>query len=121
MPSSKSNQLKHLSIRLTDTLKPSASALLQRLLARGKFRHLQVLLRLAELGSVQRTADAIGMTQSAITQTLAYVEALLEVRLFQRHARGVRPTAICSDLLPVARQLLQGVAQGAEIVAVHQG
>lgn len=102
-------------------MKPSASALLQRLLARGKFRHLQVLLRLAELGSVQRTADAIGMTQSAITQTLAYVEALLEVRLFQRHARGVRPTAICSDLLPVARQLLQGVAQGAEIVAVHQG
>ena len=39
-----------------------ASVLLSRLLARGKFRHLQVLLRLAELGSVQRTADAIGVT-----------------------------------------------------------
>jgi DNA-binding transcriptional LysR family regulator len=100
-------------------MKPSSSALLQRLLARGKFRHLQVLLKLAELGSVQRTADAIGMTQSAVTQALAYVESLLEVRLFQRHARGVRPTAICTDLLPVARQLLQGIAQGAEILAVH--
>lgn len=102
-------------------MKLSASALLQRLLARGKFRHLQVLLKLAELGSVQRTADAIGMTQSGVTQTLAYVENLLEVRLFQRHARGVRPTTICSDLLPVARQLLQGVAQGADILAVHHG
>lgn len=108
-------------IRLSNTMKPSASALLQRLLARGKFRHLQVLLKLAELGNVQRTADAIGMTQSAVTQALAYVENLLEVRLFQRHARGVRPTPICTDLLPVARQLLHGIAQGAEILAVHQG
>jgi DNA-binding transcriptional LysR family regulator len=79
----------------------SASALLNRLLARGKFRHLQVLLQLAELGSVQRTADAIGMTQSSVTQTLAYLENLLEVKLFERHARGVRPTAACLvDALP---------------------
>ncbi len=116
-----SNELMAVSIRLSDTLKPSASALLQRLLVRGKFRHIQVLLKLAELGSVQRTADAIGMTQSAVTQTLAYLERLLELRLFQRHARGVRPTAVCSDLLPVARQLLQGMAQGAEIMAIHHG
>ena len=102
-------------------MKPSASALLQRLLTRGKFRHIQVLLKLAELGSVQRTADAIGMTQSAVTQTLAYLERLLEVPLFQRHARGVRPTSTCNDLLPVARQLMQGMAQGAEIIAIHHG
>ena len=78
--------------------------------------HLQVLLRLAELGSVQRTADTIGMTQSAVTQTLAYLENLLETRLFNRHARGVRPTAACLDLLPVARQVLQGLMEGAEVV-----
>lgn len=100
-------------------MKPNASALLHRLLARGKFRHLQVLLRLAELGSVQRTADTIGMTQSAVTQTLAYLENLLETRLFNRHARGVRPTAACLDLLPVARQVLQGLMEGAEVVVAH--
>lgn len=116
-----SNQIGVISIRLPNTLKPSASALFQRLLVRGKFRHIQVLLKLAELGSVQRTADAIGMTQSAVTQTLAYLERLLEARLFQRHARGVRPTAVCSDLLPVARQLMEGMAQGAEILAIHHG
>ena len=71
-----------------------ATVLLNRLLARGKFRHIQVLLRLAELGSVQRTADAIGLTQSSVTQTLAYLESLLEVRLFERHARGVTPTQV---------------------------
>ena len=48
----------------------SATVLLNRLLARGKFRHVQALLRLAELGSVQRAADAIGVTQSSVTQTL---------------------------------------------------
>lgn len=88
----------------------NATAFLNRLLARGKFRHVQVILVLAELGSVQRTADAIGMTQSSVSQTLAYLEQLLEVRLFERHARGVRPTLACADLLPVARQLMMGVA-----------
>jgi DNA-binding transcriptional LysR family regulator len=102
-------------------MKPSASVLLNRLLARGKFRHLQVLLRVAELGSVQRAADAIGVTQSTVTQTLAYLERLLEERLFQRHARGVTPTPACVDLLPVARQILQGLADGAGALAGRQG
>lgn len=98
----------------------TASALLNRLMARGKLRHFQVLLRLAELGSIQRTADAIGMTQPSVTQTLAYLETLLDIRLFERHARGVRPTPACVDLLPVARRLLLAVADSAEIIAARQ-
>ncbi|MDN4591690.1 hypothetical protein DBA29_24710 [Xenophilus aerolatus] len=98
----------------------TSSGLLNRLLARGKFRHLQVLLQLAELGSVQRTAEAIGMTQSSVTQTLAYLEQLLDIRLFDRHARGVRPTPACTDLLPVARQLMLGLHSGAEVLAARQ-
>jgi DNA-binding transcriptional LysR family regulator len=94
-----------------------ATVLLQRLLARGKFRHVQVLLRLAELGSVQRTATAIGLTQSSVTQTLAYLERLLELQLFDRHARGVRPTAGCRQLLPVMHQLMADLAQGADIAS----
>ena len=97
-----------------------ASVLLSRLLARGKFRHLQVLLRVAELGSVQRAADAIGVTQSSVTQTLAYLEALLDARLFQRHARGVTPTPTCVDLLPVARQVMMGLAEGADVLVARQ-
>ena len=100
-------------------MKSAVTPLLNRLLARGKFRHLQVVLKLAELGSVQRTADALGMTQSSITQTLAYVENLMEAKLFHRHARGVRPTPACMDLLPVARQMMLGLIEGAEIVAAR--
>jgi DNA-binding transcriptional LysR family regulator len=102
-------------------LQDSASALLNRLLARGKFRHLQVMLRLAELGSVQRTADAIGLTQSAVTQTLGYLEGMLGVKLFERHARGVRPTPAGRELLPVARRLMLGISDSADaIVSVRQ-
>ena len=98
----------------------SATVLLQRLLARGKFRHVQVLLRLAELGSVQRTASAIGLTQSSVTQTLAYLERLLELPLFERHARGVRPTDACRQLLPAMHQLMDGLAQGADLASGSQ-
>lgn len=98
----------------------SAAVLLNRLLSRGKFRHLQVLLRVAELGSVQRAADAIGVTQSSVTQTLAYLEALVEAPLFRRHARGVTPTPVCVDLLPVARQVLKGLAEGADVLQARQ-
>lgn len=98
----------------------SASVLLNRLLARGKFRHVQVLLKLAELGSVQRTAEAIGMTQSSVTQTLANLEELLDIQLFQRHSRGVRPAAACVDLLPVLRQMYRGVAESSEIVIARR-
>ncbi|WP_311222682.1 MULTISPECIES: LysR substrate-binding domain-containing protein [unclassified Acidovorax] len=94
----------------------TATTLLNRLLARGKFRHLQILLRLAEVGSVQRTADAIGVTQSSVTQTLAYLEALLETPLFHRHAKGVHPTDACRDLLPLARQVLLGIQDTAQAV-----
>jgi DNA-binding transcriptional LysR family regulator len=93
--------------------------LLNRLLARGKFRHVQVLLKLAELGSVQRTADAIGVTQSSVTQALAYLEEILEIQLFQRHARGVRPTLACTALLPHARQVMVGLAESAEVIFAY--
>lgn len=98
----------------------TAATLLNRLLARGKFRHVQILLKLAELGSVQRTADAIGVTQSSVTQTLAYLEALLETPLFHRHAKGVHATEACLDLLPLARQMLMGIRDTAQAVEARQ-
>lgn len=102
---------------------PTATVILNRLLARARLRHVQVLVQLAELGSVRRTADVVGMSQPRVTQVLQDLEAMLEVALFQRHARGVRPTPACSDLLPIARQVLVGLASGAEAVATrrHQG
>lgn len=98
----------------------SATLLLNHLMARGKFRHLQVLLKVAELGSVQRAADAIGLTQSSVTQTLAYLERLIDTHLFDRHARGVRPTPACEGLLPMARNVLLALSETAEVIAARQ-
>ncbi len=95
--------------------------LLNRLLARARFRHLQVLLQLAELGSVRRAAEAIGMTQPGVTQLLAELERLLETPLFQRHARGVRLTPAGADLLPMARQMMLSLSASAEAAAARTG
>lgn len=95
----------------------NATVLLNRLLAKGRFRHLQIMVRLAEFGSVRRTAQAIGMTQPAVTQLLADLEAMLEVELYHRHSRGVMPTAACQVLLPLARQSLSGLHSSAEAIA----
>lgn len=94
-----------------------AQVLLNRLLAKARFRHLQVLVRLAEVGSIRRAAESIGLTQPAVTQLLGDLETLLDVPLFHRHARGVWPTAACQDLLPLARQSLLGLSATAEVVA----
>jgi DNA-binding transcriptional LysR family regulator len=97
------------------------SVLLSRLLSRSRFRHLQMLVKLAELGSLKRTAQELGLTQPAVTHLLRDLEELLETQLFYRHARGVRPTAMGAALLPSARRILDTLAHGAEMVAARQG
>lgn len=98
----------------------SASVTYNRLVARARLRHLQVLVRLADLGSVKRTAEAIGLSQPAVTHLLADLERLVEVTLFQRHARGVRPSAAAEELLPLARRILATAAQGAQALAARR-
>lgn len=100
----------------------SATVLLNRLQAKARMRHLQVLVTVAELRSLKRAAEVAGLSQPAITQLLADLEQLLEVRLFDRHARGVRLTAAGQQLLPVARRILDTLAEGTEAVtALKQG
>ncbi|MDE2604573.1 MAG: LysR family transcriptional regulator [Burkholderiales bacterium] len=92
----------------------SASVLLNRLLAKGRLRHIQVLVKLTELGSAKRTADALHISQPAVTQLLADLERLAEMPLFERHVRGLRPTAAGAALAPLARRILDTVAEGSD-------
>ena len=48
--------------------------------------------------SLSEAARAIGITQPAASQHIASLEAQLGRPLFDRHSRGVRPTAIADDL-----------------------
>ena len=95
----------------------SATVLLHRFTAKAKIRHLQVLVKLAELQTMRRTAEAIGITQPAVTQLVAELETLMEAQLFLRHARGVHPTRLALDLLPIAARILDAVGDSAEVVA----
>lgn len=48
--------------------------------------------------SLSEAARALGLTQPAVSQHIAALEAQVGRPLFARHARGVRPTAIADDL-----------------------
>lgn len=89
----------------------SASVLLNRLLVKGRLRHIQVLVKLVELGSAKRTAEALNISQPAVTQLLADLERLTELALFERHVRGLRPTAAGVAIAPLARRILETVAE----------
>jgi DNA-binding transcriptional LysR family regulator len=91
-----------------------------RLLSKLRLRHLQALVRLAELGHVGRAAEALNLTQPAVTLLLADLERLLEAPLFLRHARGVKPTALTLDLLPLVRQMLARLDDSSAVVASHR-
>jgi DNA-binding transcriptional LysR family regulator len=93
--------------------------LLNRMLSHARLRHWQVLVRVAELGSFQRAAQDVGLSQPAVTHIISNLESLLGVALFQRHARGARPTDAAKALMPAARQVLDAVGQGAEAVAAR--
>lgn len=102
-------------------MKSTATVLRNRLIARARIRHLQVFVRVAELGSVKRAAEEVGLTQPTVTHALADLEGLIECALFLRHARGMRLTPVGQALLPVARRALATIDDGAEQVVALTG
>lgn len=95
----------------------SAATLFNRLIARTRLRHLQLIVQIAELGSVQHAAARVGLTQSAATKMVLEVERVLETQLFERHARGMRATFACRDLLPLLRNVMNNLTGCAEALA----
>ena len=64
----------------------------EHLLARLRFRHLQLLQALAARGSLRAAAEALGQTQPALSKALHELEGMLGFPLFERTPRGLRPT-----------------------------
>ena len=56
-----------------------------------------------------RAAQAIGMTQPAASKLLREIEDALQVRLFERHARGIVPTSCGEILVRHARSILSEI------------
>lgn len=75
-----------------------------------KLRHLQLLVAMDDLGSVNRVAAYLNVTQPAVSKTLAQIEGSVEARLFERTPRGMEPTEHGACLIRHAREILGRLA-----------
>jgi DNA-binding transcriptional LysR family regulator len=71
-------------------------------------RHLEHVEAVARHRSVTRAAEALGLTQPALSRSIQEVERMLGLRLFDRMPQGVMPTSACEAVLERARGLIAG-------------
>lgn len=76
------------------------------LLRRIKPHHLRLIVKIAESGKLQVAAGALAMSQPAASRILAELEADLGAKLFDRHPKGMVPTAIGETVLKYGRAIL---------------
>jgi len=92
--------------------------LMSRLLAKGRLRHLHLIGLVAEMGSIQQAAARVGMSQPAATHAIRDIEALIGAQLFERHARGMRPTQKGRMVADYAHNMLASLASVTEGLAL---
>ena len=71
-------------------------------LGRIRLRHLQCFVAIAQLGTLRAAAQAMSVSQPAVTKTLSELEDLLGTRLFVRGRRGAALTPEAERFLPHA-------------------
>ncbi|GAB2904142.1 LysR family transcriptional regulator [Paralcaligenes sp. KSB-10] len=79
-------------------------------LRRLKLRHFEVLLAIAEHGSLTAAAAALGSSQPAVSQQLAETEDALGVALFSR-GRQIKPTPYLPAVLRYVRRVINDSRQ----------
>lgn len=84
------------------------------LLKRLAFRHLRLMVKIAEEGNLVGAARHLNMTQPAVTKSLQETEALLGIQLFERSNRGVTPTIYGEALVAHARLVIAQLGHAAE-------
>jgi len=72
---------------------------------RLRLRNLQMLLSLAQTGNMSHSAEALHTTQPGLSKWLKELEEDVGLPLFERHARGLRPTAYGEALIAHARRI----------------
>jgi DNA-binding transcriptional LysR family regulator len=72
-------------------------------------RQLRSFAALARAGSFTRAAEALHLSQPALTVQIRGLEEMLGVRLFDRNTRQVRLTAIGRELIPGFERLLRDI------------
>lgn len=78
---------------------------------RLKLRHLRAIDAVAAHRSLVRASAALGLSQPALTRSLQDSEQALELKLFERHARGVTPTEAGEAVWASARRILAEIGR----------
>lgn len=86
-----------------------------------KPQHIQVLVAIAEHGSLRAAARSLGKSQPALTQSLKQAEEELGIALFLRTSRGVELTEIGERVIGRARSITAEIARLEDEVAQLRG
>jgi|SRR5579872_4610117 len=83
-------------------------------------RQLRTFLAVVEMGNISTAARSLNLTQPAASQQLRELERLLRVRLLERAAGKVQPTAAGMALLEPARRAQAAIDDAVAAVAAHR-
>src|SRR5262245_56880296 len=85
-------------------------------------RHLRNMLAVMEEGSLGKAAQRLNISQPALTKSIQRLEEQLGVRLFDREARGMKPTFYADSLRGYAKAACVGMAEAeSQIAALRSG
>ena len=80
-------------------------------------KHLRALTLVGELGSISAAAEAIGLSQPALTQGIARLERQFGTHLFDRLAQGLRPTENGAKVLSRTGRAVERLARALRTAA----
>jgi DNA-binding transcriptional LysR family regulator len=87
-----------------------------------KLKHLQLLVALDQFRHLGRAAEFLSVTQPAVSKTLAEIERMFGLSLFERSTRGTVPTPAGESVVRFARSVLADYERTRdEIAAVASG
>lgn len=82
---------------------------------------LKTLIHIAELGSISKAADRLGIAQPALSRQIRLMESELGASLFDRHGRGMRLTDLGERVLQPAAEILNKLDEIRVIANAGQG
>src|SRR5688572_1366194 len=68
-----------------------------------RLRHHEILVALSDLGNLRKAAEQLAISQPAVTKALQEIESQMGATLFERHSKGVAPTAVGEAVVQHAR------------------